>query len=845
MYQIRRLPTKLQVLINPILGVILLSVLLFYSAFFLDQQQAVFEDLTKNDIAIVNQLDSILIRLSQTHLGIRELLVMVTDRRDEEWVYEHGKPLLDDLYVLQDQLPKLESLLIAESSDPKLFHNLFSTIEDYRNAAIMAIEMSTVDWRLAQQQMSRADGYFSTTIRDLQKLQSARRLHVQEELHKSYREAAERLWWFGVVGIAATLLMLLMGLGISRWLAKDFRSIADGIHHLARGDRTITMSDYRHNKEMRYVGTSLEVLQHSLNELDRITAEAQRINQELRSEIQQRKEAESRLQLSAKVFDSSLNAIMITDAAGTIEQVNPAFTRITGYTPDEVIGKNPSILKSGQHDVSFYEALWQELMTEGTWEGEVWDRRKDGGIFPVWQSITSILDASGNVRNFIGTFNDISEQKDSAERIYRLAHYDILTELPNRRLFNELSQHTLERARRDGALMAILFLDLDQFKHINDSLGHPAGDQVLKQVASLLKGSVRDEDTVARLGGDEFVITIEQVTAITDVERVAGKLAEAFKSPLKIDGHELVISASIGISVYPKDADDVDTLIKQADTAMYRAKSLGRNNVQFFSAEFSEYALERMTIEQELRQGLERDEFLLHYQPQYDLKTGALLGAEALVRWQHPEKGMIAPDRFIPIAEESGLILSLGRWVLKTACHQTVHWQKANKPFPQISVNLSGLQLQRGDLIAMVQEVLDETGLLPSCLELEILETYIMRQVKKDLETLEGLRNMGVRLAIDDFGTGQSSLGYLKSLPVGKLKIDRSFIKDIPEDKNDVAITQAILALASSMKLTVVAEGVENQSQADFLREQGCDQVQGYFYSPPLDARAFEERLLS
>ncbi len=844
MYQIRQLPTKFQVLINPILGVVLLSALLFYTAYFLNQQQAVFEDLTKNDIAVVNQLDSILIQLSQTHMGIRELLVMVSDKRDEEWVYEHGKPLLDELYVLQKQLTKLEPVLITESPDPKLFRNLFTTIEGYRNAAITAIEMSTVDWKLAQQQMSRADGYFSTTIRDFQKLLSARRLHVQKELNKSYRVAEERLWWFGGAGIAATMLMLMIGLGISRWLAKDFRSIANGIHQLASGNRTITMSGFSHNEEMRYVGASLELLQHSLSELDRITAEAKRINQELRSEIQQRMDAESRLQLSSKVFESSLNAIMITDAAGVIEQVNPAFTQITGYLPDEVIGKKSSILKSEQHDTLFYKELWESLLTEGSWEGEIWDRHKDGGIFPVWQSITSILDASGVIRNFIGAFSDISEQKDSADRIYRLAHYDILTELPNRRLFNELSQHTLERARRDGTLMAIVFLDLDQFKHINDSLGHPAGDQVLKQVAKLLKGSVRDEDTVARLGGDEFVVTIEQAAAIMDVERVAEKLVEAFKSPLKIDGHELVLSASIGISIYPKDADDVDTLIKQADTAMYRAKSLGRNNIQFFSEEFSEYALERMTIEQELRQGLERDEFLLHYQPQYDLNTGALLGAEALVRWRHPEKGMIAPDRFIPVAEESGLILGLGKWVLKTACHQAANWQKDNKPFPQISVNLSGLQLQRGDLISMVQEVLDETGLLPGCLELEILETYIMRQVKKDMETLEGLRNMGVRLAIDDFGTGQSSLGYLKSLPVGKLKIDRSFIKDIPEDKNDVAITQAILALASSLQLTVVAEGVENQAQADFLRAQGCDQVQGYFYSRPLDAVAFEERLL-
>lgn len=841
---IRQLPSKYQVLITPMLGASLLMLLVIYSALFLNYQRGVFEELTENEVATIEHLDAVLLRLSQIHSGIHELLVKAIDERDEEWVYEHGKPLLDELYALQGQMTELELFLNIERTDPAPLRPLFITLEHYRDAAIMAIEMSTVDWKLSQEQMGRADGYFSTTIHEFQKLLSTQRLHVQEELHKSYDEAEERLWWLGGVGLTATLLMLGTGFGVSRWLGKDFSSITTGINLLAKGDRGINISDFNHNEEMRRVGESMEVLHSSLDELDRVTAETHSVNKELRSEVRQRREAEARLQLSAKVFDSSLNAIMITDAKGVIEQVNPAFTRITGFSANEAIGKNPKLLKSEQHDASFYKDLWRELTSEGHWEGEIWDRRKDGEIFPVWQSISSIRDRSGNISNYIGTFSDISEQKLSADRIYRLAHYDILTDLPNRVLYNELCQHALDRARRDEELMAVLFLDLDRFKHINDSLGHPAGDQVLKEVAGLLRNSVRDEDTVARLGGDEFVITIEQVKEVTDVERVAAKLLDAFKSPLKIEDHELVIGASIGISVFPRDGKDVATLIKQADTAMYRAKARGRNNFQFFSAKFSEHALERMTIEQELRQALERDEFILHYQPQYDLNTGALIGAEALVRWQHPKKGMIPPDTFIPIAEESGLILGLGQWVLMTACRQAVLWQASGSGLPLVSVNLSGLQLQRGDLIAMVQEVLETTGLLPACLELEILETYIMRQVEEDMNTLEALRGIGVRLAIDDFGTGQSSLGYLKRLPVGKLKIDRSFIMDIPDDKNDMAITQAILALAKSMQLTVVAEGVENKAQADFLRAHGCDQVQGYFYSPPLDTKAFEERLL-
>ena len=560
-------------------------------------------------------------------------------------------------------------------------------------------------------------------------------------------------------------------------------------------------------------------------------------------DVTESKEAKNKLRLSARVFESSLNPIVIIDIQGIIHQVNRAFSLTTGYLPEEVIGKSVRLLQSHQVDEAFYEYIWHVIETEGLWEGEIWCRRKSGEDFPVWQSVTAVRDAGGWTTHYIKTFNDITEQKLSADYIYQLAHYDLLTGLPNRVLFSERCKHAIERARRNNQKTVLLYLDLDRFKQINDSLGHPVGDELLEKVAERLRSQLREEDTVARLGGDEFVIVVEQVTDERDAERIASKILEALRVPFQLKQHELVISASAGISLSPMDGNDVATLIKHADLAMYRAKEKGRDNYQFFSLELSRESLEYHLLESDLRHARERGELLLYYQPQFHLQSGRLVGAEALIRWRHNSMGLISPDKFIPIAEESGLILNIGEWTLQTACRQMKQWLEAGLGLERISVNLSGLQIQRGNLTELIRRVLHDTGLPPSCLELEILETYIMRRVEQDVHVLEDLRNLGIRLAIDDFGTGQSSLAYLKRLPVERLKIDRSFVMDIPGDNDDAAITRAIVALGRSMQLTVVAEGVENAQQAEFLKQLGCDEVQGYYYSPPVDPAAFERLL--
>jgi diguanylate cyclase (GGDEF)-like protein/PAS domain S-box-containing protein len=558
-------------------------------------------------------------------------------------------------------------------------------------------------------------------------------------------------------------------------------------------------------------------------------------------DVSELKEAGNRLRLSAQLFDSSLNPIVIIDTQGMVQQVNRAFSQATGYLPEDVNGKSVRLLQSHQIDEAFYEYIWHVIETEGVWEGEIWCRRNTGEEFPVWQSITSVRDAGGMKTHYIITFNDITEQKLSADYIYQLAHYDLLTGLPNRVLFSERCRHAIERAKRHGHKTVLLYLDLDRFKQINDSLGHPVGDELLEKVAERLRSQIREEDTVARLGGDEFVIVVEQVTDERDAERIASKMLEALRLPFQLKQHELVISASVGISLSPVDGKDVATLIKHADLAMYRAKEKGRDNFQFYSRELSRASLEYHLLESDLRHARQGGELLLYYQPQYHLQSGRLVGAEALIRWQHKTKGLLSPGKFIPIAEESGLILGIGEWILQSACRQMKQWLDSGRGLERISVNLSGLQIQRGNLVELIRRVLDDSGLPPGCLELEILETYIMRQVEQDVRVLEKLKNLGIRLAIDDFGTGQSSLGYLKRLPVERLKIDRSFVMGIPQDADDVAITRAIVALGKSMQLTVVAEGVENAQQAELLKQLGCDEVQGFYYSPPIDVAQFEQ----
>ena len=560
-------------------------------------------------------------------------------------------------------------------------------------------------------------------------------------------------------------------------------------------------------------------------------------------DITARRQADDEINLAARVFDDSLNGVIITDARSRIVKVNRAVTRILGYEPEELIGKTPAAMKSDRHDAAFYAKLWRELRATGEWQGEIWDRRKDGEITPLWQSISAVRDARGEIINYIGVFYDLSDQKRAAAHIHHLAYYDALTDLPNRQSFSESCEQALKLARRNGTPLALLFLDLDRFKNVNDTLGHPVGDELLRGVARRLKRTLRQSDVVARLGGDEFIVLAQNISGPEDAGRIAEKIIAALSKPFSIDGHRMEIRASVGISCFPEDGAEAATLIKHADLALYKAKEEGRDQFRYFESSLMAKAREKLFLEAELRAAIHRGELYLNYQPQISLADGRLVGSEALARWRHAERGQIPPDKFIAIAEESGLIIPLGEWVLREACRQGESWRQAGLGPHRIAVNMSGLQLERADFVATVARILAETGLPPDWLELEITETYVMRQPEKSARALEGLRALGVALSIDDFGVGQSSLAYLKRLPVQSLKIDRSFVSDLPFGENEAAITRAIVALGHSLHLKVLAEGVETPAQAEFLRGIGCDQAQGYFYSRPVDAAQLERLL--
>ncbi|WP_161460618.1 EAL and GGDEF domain-containing protein [Pseudomonas syringae] len=553
---------------------------------------------------------------------------------------------------------------------------------------------------------------------------------------------------------------------------------------------------------------------------------------------------QEKLHLAATVFESTAEGVLITDTDQRISAVNRAFTEITGYSESEAIGQTPRLLASGQHDSAFYASMWHQLTAEGHWQGEISNRRKNGELYPSWLTVSAVRNKENLLTHFVAVFADISSLKHAQARLDYQAHHDPLTGLPNRTLFESRLQSALLHSEESGSLGAVLFLDLDRFKHINDSLGHPVGDLLLKGIAHRLKETLRDIDTVARLGGDEFIVLLPGLLQPSDAKAIANKLLACFSTPFEAGEHELYISPSIGSCVFPTDGTDVATLVKNADAAMYRSKAQGRNRVESYTRDLTEQASERIALEQELRRALDRNQLSLAYQPKISLVTHTLVGAEALIRWSHPTFGEVPPEHFIPLAEENGMILQIGEWVLEQACRQMGAWRKTCKPFGPMSVNLAGAQLRQPNLVERIEQLLTDNGLVPDCLQLEITENFIMSQTQDALAVLHKLKQLGVQLAIDDFGTGYSSLSYLKRLPLDILKIDQSFIRGLPEDTHDAAIVRAIIALGRSMQLTVIAEGVETREQQQFLSEEGCEQIQGYIISLPLQPDEFSERFL-
>lgn len=557
-------------------------------------------------------------------------------------------------------------------------------------------------------------------------------------------------------------------------------------------------------------------------------------------EITQRKKQDTQMRLWAKVFEGSNEAIMITDSNLNIISVNRAYQTIMGFSEAEVVGIDTKAVGAKLHTYSFFRNLVSILKEQGHWQGELANQRKNGEIFPSWYSISLVPNAQGEPENYIAIFNDITEYKNSRAQIDFLAHHDNLTGLPNRVLLNDRLEMAINTATRQSEKIGVLFIDLDRFKNVNDSLGHSVGDQLLKEAAKRLSSIVRTGDTVSRLGGDEFVVLFPKVKDETNLADLTIKLRDVLQHPYSIGGISLHITPSIGIAIFPDDGDNVNTLIKNADAAMYLAKEKGRNNYQFYTPLLNSRTLDRLKLESDLRLALNHGGFELHYQPQIFAHSGNLWGAEALVRWRHPERGLVSPADFIPIAEETGLIIPLGEWVFAEAARQVTAWRKQGLLNLVVSVNISAVQFRKDDFVERIKTILKEEGAAAHSLELELTESILMHDMESSIETLKYLRELGFRIAIDDFGTGFSSLNYLRRLPVNVLKIDQSFVREMLAEQASLAIVESIISLAHSLGKETIAEGVETQAELDVLTERGCRLMQGYYFSKPLPVLNFE-----
>ncbi|MHB8563700.1 MAG: GGDEF/EAL domain-containing response regulator [Acidiferrobacteraceae bacterium] len=563
----------------------------------------------------------------------------------------------------------------------------------------------------------------------------------------------------------------------------------------------------------------------------------------LTTEIAERKLADVEIHKLLSAIEQAADSIFITNLKGVIEYANPAFEDTTGYSRQEAIGHTPKIVNSGRHDTTFYKILWATISAGKVYRDVFINRKKNGQLYYEESTITPLIGEHGEVTNYIFSGKDITERIQTEEKLYHLARHDVLTDLPNRALFVEHFKEAISRSRWSRRVVAVLFIDLDRFKLVNDTLGHEAGDQLLQACGTRLRESVREGDTVARFGGDEFAVLLDNVASLNDIAPIAQKLLDALTPLLTINNHEFFVTGSIGIGVYPDDGDSAQAVLKNADTAMYQAKQQGGNSYRFYQADMNTEALRRLDLEAHLRHALERQEFVLHYQPQVDLKTGRVTGCEALIRWERPGVGLVPPMEFIPLMEETGLIVLVGEWVLRTACAQHNAWRAAGLPALRMAVNVSGRQFAKGDLVGVVQRVMQESGMDQGMLELELTESVIMQNALAAVETLNILNGMGVRLAIDDFGTGYSSLSYLKRFPIDLLKIDQTFVRDITSDPDDAAIVRAIITMARSLDIDVIAEGVETREQLAFLHAQGCDQAQGYYFGKPQPGDVMEHEI--
>lgn len=872
---LRNFSLKNRLLFFPASLVAVTTLLLGLSAYVTYSYNDLLDHLHHEDIQILNLISGISSDFEYTNNQLLALFDQANSTPEEAYIEaaEH----LDTLHNLQRRVTdiSIEGHLSLEMAHADHFIDtqaLQKAINNYLLTATSAMERYFYNPTSANeiiQDMLDQSAEVNHFLTDLTKITVNQ---IEHEIHEEAGHAGLITAILLLLASATAIITVLINTGVARKVDRSLNSIRKSLTGLADGELNVHLPFEEGMPEINEMSKALEAykstqieLRNTLQELSAIksdletrvnqrTAELQESNHKLLHEITQNLISQEQLKIYKQALHSTSEAVIITSANNRILEVNDSYCEITGYSRDEIIGAPPSKFKSGQHPPEFYQEMWQKLNKHGRWKGEIWDRRKNGQVYPKWLTINTVVNEQEQITNYVGVFTDISDLKSKEAQLEKLAHFDPLTQLPNRMLCRERVEQKLLVARHKQTKVAILFIDLDRFKLINDSLGHAAGDQLLKTVAERLESSLRAEDlmyplnshfshTIARLGGDEFIISLSDLNSVDYIADIVERLQETIRKPIHLCGREVSVDSSIGVAIYPDDGNTYETLSRHADTAMYRSKESGRGQFTLFTEEMNKQAHQRLQLEIEMKASIKEKHFELHFQPKVCTKSHKIQSFEALVRWNHPQLGLIPPNDFIEVAEETGMIIPLGEWILEEACRVCFELNRKFNKGLHVAVNISTRQFQDPKLQDKIAKALAKSGLLPEHLELEITESAIFGDIDEAINIIREIRDTGVHFALDDFGTGYSSLSYLKQLPVDTLKIDRSFIAQIDqaETDDDRKIVETMLLLGKQFRMKTVAEGVENKEQETFLSDLGCDLLQGYLYSKPLPEEEFCE----
>lgn len=887
-----RLSLRQKMIVVPTLGFLVVGLFVFVMLGLVNRQEQAMRQIVTQDLSSIARNTSLLSDLSRNHVSLQELMARFQPKSDRRALHNLGR---GRIYVIQQIRDNLNSEFDMQRQTQMTalktsLQELLDDLDIYANIAEATLEHAAENHPQTDRMLLSLNRSFSATHRQFIAFLELMGTSINQDTNAELRELEQEVISF-TLGMSLLLLILMVfSFRQTGELSRSLYSMIKALNKLASGERRIGLRDRDYKtKELQQMSEAIDIFQRSLvaldlsqekveetnrrlrqeitfkesaeselnNALDALnlanselesrvqerTRELAEINTSLQQEVDFRREAEKQLQLFKMAVHNTSEAVIITDSDARILEVNPAYCQITGYSRQDVLGKNPNITRSDRHDSAFYREMWQQLQREGQWSGEIWDRRKNGEVFPKWLSINAVNDSTSDYIFYVGVFMDISSLKQAEQQLERLAYYDPLTNLPNRVLFNDRLEQEVRTCAAENTRFGVLYLDLDRFKYVNDTLGHSVGDELLVEVARRIKSCIREPDTVARISGDEFTVIIRSVHEAHDMEVVADKIIRQIEQPVQIAEREIYVGASIGISLYPEHAAGSELLKKYADMAMYKAKELGRGRYQLFDPRMTEANLDRMALTGQLKQAIAQDEFILHYQPIVLLEDQSIAAVEALIRWQQEPDKVIYPGDFIEHAEETGLIHDIGNWVLEAACEQAARWNRQLTHPVAMAVNLSAIQFENTDLPAYILEVLQRTGLQPELLHVEITETTVMKKPEQTESLLREIAALGVRISIDDFGAGYSSLSYLMRFTANKLKIDRAFTQLLTERRSDQIIPTAIINLGRSLHLETVAEGVETEFQLQMLKDKGCTYVQGYLLSRPVPTDAAFELL--